>query len=83
METLVKKFDPKDYETLTDKLDFLMKRAAHRDQIRNMPEEEWIDKHASGTLRKNKRIGFSYRAQYLNERVAYEFGWGFQILPRS
>ena len=51
--------------------------------LRTMSEEAWIEKHASGTLRKNKRVGFSYRMQYLTERVAYEFGYGFEILPRS
>lgn len=51
--------------------------------IRSMSEDEWIEKFASGTLRKNKRIGFSYRTQYLHERVCYEFGPVFALLPRS
>lgn len=55
----------------------------NRTAIRELMEEQWIENHASGTLRKNKRIGFSYRIQYLSERVAYEFGYGFEILPRS
>ena len=59
--------------------DLLNKRIA----VRQMSESDWIEKHGSGTLRKNKRIGFSYRSQYLAERVAYEFGYGFQIVPRS
>jgi hypothetical protein len=48
-----------------------------------LSEDDWIRRHASGTLRKNKSIGFSYRSQYLDERIAYQFGWGFRILPRS
>ena len=45
--------------------------------------EEWIEAHASGTLRKNKRIGFSWSSQYRIERTAWEFGWNYEILPSS
>lgn len=55
----------------------------HRVHIRNMTAEEWIEQHASGTLRKNKRIGFRWQAQYRHERVAYEFGWTFELLPTT
>jgi hypothetical protein len=48
-----------------------------------LDEDGWIQAHASGTLRKNKSVGFSYRTQYLQERIAYQFGYGFNILPRS
>lgn len=54
-----------------------------RVDLRKLSEDHWIEMHGSGTLRKNKKIGFSYRTQYLAERVAYEFGYGFEILPRS
>lgn len=74
METLIKKLD--DSEPVAPGL---QKRWA----IRNLPESEWIERHGSGTLRKNKRIGFTYRTQYLAERIAYEFGYGFQIVPRA
>lgn len=77
METVVKT-QPNEFANLTS-----VERLAKRSMIRSMPENEWIEEHASGTLRKNKRIGFSYRLQYLAERVAYEFGYGFEILPRS
>lgn len=50
---------------------------------RFLSSEKWIELHASGTLRKNKKIGFSWKNQYLNERIAYEFGWEFEILPAS
>jgi hypothetical protein len=48
-----------------------------------MPDEEWIDRFASGTLRKNKRLGFSWRGQYVHERIVFEFGWLFECVPRS
>lgn len=54
-----------------------------RNKNRNMDENDWIETHASGTLRKNKRIGFAYRSQYLAERIAYEFGYGFEIVPKT
>jgi len=52
-------------------------------ELRTMIDHEWIEKHASGTLRKNKKLGMTWKAQYLEERVAYEFGWEFEIQPRS
>ncbi len=51
--------------------------------IREMSESEFIEQHASGTLRKNKRLGFSYKGQYLEERTAWEFGFAFEIVPSS
>jgi hypothetical protein len=56
---------------------------ARRVAIRTMDAEEFVERHASGTLRKNKRLGMVWRDQYLHERVAYEFGWEFECLPRS
>lgn len=55
----------------------------NRIDIRKMTQEDFIEKHGSGTLRKNKRIGFHWRSQYLEERVAYEFGWEFKMIPAS
>ena len=52
-------------------------------ELRRMSEDDFIEKHASGTLRKSKRIGMVYRSLYLKERTAYEFGYNFEILPRS
>lgn len=54
-----------------------------RIDLRNMKSEEWIQNHASGTLRKNKKLNMAWKSQYLEERIAYEFGWGFEILPKS
>lgn len=56
---------------------------AKRVKIRTMSADEFVDLHASGTLRKNKRLGMVWREQYLEERVSYEFGWCFECLPRS
>lgn len=50
---------------------------------RFMTMEEWIEEHSSGTLRKNKRIGFAISSQYKVERVAWEWGWCFEMLPAS
>lgn len=50
---------------------------------RTMSADDWVEKHGSGTLRKNKKLGMTWRAQYLEERTAYQFGWEFQIQPRS
>jgi hypothetical protein len=52
-------------------------------ELRTLSEDEFIERHASGTLRRNRRLGFAWRAQYLEERIAFEFGWGFQCQPRS
>lgn len=51
--------------------------------LRQASADEWIDAHASGTLRKNKKLGFAWHDHYLHERVAYEFGFGFEVLPSS
>ena len=54
-----------------------------RVKLRMETADEFIERHASGTLRKNKRLGMVWRDQYLHERTAYEFGWTFECLPRS
>jgi hypothetical protein len=51
--------------------------------LRQMDADTFVERHASGTLRKNKRIGMVWREQYLHERAAYEFGWAFECMPRS
>ena len=56
---------------------------AKRLNIREMAAEPWIERYASGTLRKNKRLGMAWHHQYLTERVAFEFGWQFELQPRS
>jgi hypothetical protein len=56
---------------------------ARRLALRTLDADGFVERHASGTLRKNKRLGMVWREQYLEERIAYEFGWEFQCLPRS
>lgn len=52
-------------------------------EARSLNPQDWIDRHASGTLRKNARLSFSWSSQYRVERVAWEFGWGFEMLPKT
>ena len=54
-----------------------------RFDIRMMSASDWIEEHGSGTLRKNKKLGMAWKAQYLEERIAYEFGWEFECQARS
>lgn len=56
---------------------------AQRIAIREMSADAFVEAHASGTLRKNKRLGMRWRDQYMAERTAYEFGWEFTCTPRS
>lgn len=55
----------------------------NRVKERFMSAEDWIEIHGSGTLRKNKRIGMAWQVQYRHERLAYEFGYGFESLPKT
>ena len=55
----------------------------NRVQLRELSEDVWIEKYASGTLRKNKSLGMRFRDQYLHERVCWEYGYGFEIMPSS
>lgn len=52
-----------------------------RYKLRVMTRREFIMEHGSGTLRKNTKLGMANSRQYLDERVAYEFGWGFEARP--
>lgn len=44
---------------------------------RTISNDEWIEAHASGTLKDNKDMGFVWSIQCLSERLAYTFGYGF------
>lgn len=55
----------------------------NRRQIRDMSKEEFIEKWGSGTLRKSTKLGFDIQEAYLQERVRFEFGAGFEIIQRS
>lgn len=52
-----------------------------RVKIREMSMEAFIEQKASGTLRKNQSIGMNVFSHALAERVAYEFGYGFETCP--
>lgn len=54
-----------------------------RQALRLMSEEAWRETHGSGTLRKNSRLQMRSRQQYLQERIAWEFGHAFEILYSS
>lgn len=49
---------------------------------RVMPGEDFIEKHASGTLRKNSRY-MAHGEHRGHERVAFEFGYGFENMPAT
>jgi hypothetical protein len=54
-----------------------------RVRARFMSEAEFLFLHASGTLRKNARLGFDYKKQLLHERTAFDFGYGFEAIHES
>lgn len=53
------------------------------DNVRLMNKSDFIENHGSGTLRKNKKIGLKHNSQYWEERICYEFGWEFRMLPST
>lgn len=67
----------------TDLTGSLPPSVANRLALRQMTPEAWVEVHGSGTLRKNKRIGFAWMSQYWHERIAYEFGYAFEMSPRT
>lgn len=54
-----------------------------RSKARFMSDIEFLFFHASGTLRKNARLGFDYKKQLVHERVAFDFGYGFEAIHES
>ncbi len=59
------------------------KSFARRVAARLMSRGEFIERHASGTLRKNLRLSMDCDGQYLHERVAFEFGYGFEAVHET
>lgn len=57
--------------------------AMPRGIVRKKTPEQWIEDHGPGTLRKAKRLEYVWRPMYLEDRTAYEWGWGFKMIPRS
>lgn len=50
---------------------------------RFMSRADFVAQHASGTLRKGARIGLNTSNHTTHERIAYEFGWGFESAHTS
>jgi len=51
---------------------------------RDMPLAKWVDeRNGSGTLTGAKELGMKWRNLALHERTAWEWGWGFQMVPAS
>ena len=56
---------------------------SERSAIRFMPDAEFIENKASGTLRKNSKLGMRHKEQLSAERLAYEFGYNFESATSS
>ncbi len=56
---------------------------AQRIAMRLMSMETFIETLASGTLRRNRRIGMKSGSHAMHDRVAWEFGGGFESCPES
>lgn len=78
METERVEMNP-DLLRVSRQIETLFKRV----NVRQWTEDEFIENVGSGTLRKNKQLGMRWVSQYREERVCYEFGWEFEILPTS
>lgn len=65
------------------------KSEAHRHAHFEMPEEEWIKKYGSGTLRRIFRqaqepgADMDYKTRYIAERVKFSYGEGFEAVFES
>lgn len=51
--------------------------------LRDLDQETFIAKYASGSLRKSAKLGFDIKEAYLRERVKLEFGLGFDVIQKS
>lgn len=54
-----------------------------RRELRDLSRDAFIAQYASGSLRKSAKLGFDVQEAYLQERVRFEFGQGFECLPIS
>lgn len=46
-------------------------------------KETFIKTTGSGTLRHSWELGMAYDSLYVHERIAWEFGYGFELIPRT
>ena len=51
--------------------------------IQKLTKQEFVEKCASGTLRKAVKLGFAHKDLYVDERISYEFGYEFMRAPAS
>ncbi len=60
-----------------------IKHIAALKSLRNMPDDDWIQLYGSSTLRRAIRLNASWKELYRHERIAFDFGFYFESLPRS
>lgn len=48
-----------------------------------MSAAEWVDKYATGHLQDLKEMGAKWHSEYLEERCAMDYGYGFRVVPRT
>jgi hypothetical protein len=53
------------------------------ERFRFLDDAVFLRDHASGTLRKAAALGFAHQTMLLEERTAFEWGWGFQCVPAT
>lgn len=51
--------------------------------IRELTKRGFIEEYASGTLRKSFWCGLDVQDMYLHERIAYEFGYAFEMFKKE
>ena len=61
----------------------LLTDCSERRNLRRMSDEEFLENHASGTCRKSTLLGFRTKDFLRAERIAWEFGHGFEALPTT
>lgn len=72
-----------DYDRLMRKWWTSVRRDPEFRAVRYLSASEWVERYASGTLRKSVQLGLRWRELYLEERTCFEFGWEFRAYPTS
>lgn len=57
--------------------------SSERRKLRQMTDQEFLENYASGTCRKATKLGFRTKDFLRSERIAWEFGHGFEALPTT
>ena len=58
----------------------VLERRIHQ---RTSSRKDFIEKYGSGTIKKAMLLGCKIKDFYLEERVAFVFGWEFEVIPSS